>query len=694
MRKIYIFIIILLLFFSYSCKNKINNNNNNDNYNENTNNNNNNNNNNNQEENLIITLNYNDELKEFITYNQNYEIKKDEEFVFPELESKKYIVDDVLLEEDIVIYTRKIYDFTFYGWKTNDNNLIENNSVKVEESTTFSPIYNLSSSSYIINFYTNGLSLNKAEVHDLENFELPIVENLNYTFEGWYYNDSYLGKKIESIKYSQINEEKTLYAKLIPTVEYVNSLVENVPSEVTIFDIDNIEHAYNNYQKLSYQNKQLIENYNKLKTAYQNIEKLKTAYTFYCKLDEVYNKDISPNLKYDLENLITSLESLDQTIKDYIPNLDYVKLNTIIDEVNTLYEQYCEEAQEFDKRIAKLPIFVEQYYEEEITNLYNEYQNLDKNIKDLLNTKEKIQLLYDNLQNLKNKSHIFYLNTFSTNNIYNSKQQLFEAFFIDFYYYIAAYHGVNHLKDNNLYNVDDFVELAGDFTGAGANNLYGIGNIAGRYMLEKDVNGILENQTEKGFFGFCYQNNLYQDLLPFFINFFAFWRIDEKYANTSNYGADIFAESWAPTVDIAKFFYYDENTSYVKTDRMIDCLTNVASVVYNFSETNLNITTIKLRGYIFEGWYDNENYEGDKIISLSNTTSKKIYAKWTIDQNQIDQDSANLVDIYIYNLTTDKAIVNNVTIGYVKMMYDNLSEKGKSLVNNYDVLKKLLAEYN
>ena len=119
--------------------------------------------------------------------------------------------------------------------------------------------------------------------------------------------------------------------------------------------------------------------------------------------------------------------------------------------------------------------------------------------------------------------------------------------------------------------MDDFVALACNFNGAGASNLYGIGNIAGRYMLEKDINGILENQPENTFFGYCYQNNMYEELLPFFIRFFAYWRIDEGYANSNNYGADIFAEGWAPTVDIAKFFYYDENTSYVKTERMLDC---------------------------------------------------------------------------------------------------------------------------
>ena len=73
---------------------------------------------------------------------------------------------------------------------------------------------------------------------------------------------------------------------------------------------------------------------------------------------------------------------------------------------------------------------------------------------------------------------------------------------------------------DNTKNVDEFVSLACNFNGAGVSNLYGIGNIAGRYMLEKDINGILANQTENGYFGFCYLNNLYQDVLPFFINFF------------------------------------------------------------------------------------------------------------------------------------------------------------------------------
>ena len=55
---------------------------------------------------------------------------------------------------------------------------------------------------------------------------------------------------------------------------------------------------------------------------------------------------------------------------------------------------------------------------------------------------------------------------------------------------------------------------------------------------------------------------------------------------------------------------------------------------------------------------------------------------------------SNLVDIYIYNLTTTKAVVNSITVNYVQQMYNNLSKKGKTLVKNYSTLEELIAKYN
>lgn len=332
-----------------------------------------------------------------------------------------------------------------------------------------------------------------------------------------------------------------------------------------------------------------------------------------------------------------------------------------------------------------------------IEYIYNSYNKLNSDTKTLVTN---IDLLSEKLEVLKsienNNSEITYV---LGNNIYLSKHELFENFFSDFYTFIINNYGDTHLKENNISSISDFVSLACDFDGAGVSNLYGIGNLAGRYMLTKDINGILENQPDSTFFGYCYKNGLYKDLLPFFIRFFAYWRIDEGYAKESNYGADIFAESWAPTVDIAKFFYYTDETSYVKTERMIDCFINTACVCYgdlptNFYEGMILPNDLKLRGYVFEGWYDNPYFTGDKITTITDTSKKIIlYAKWSIDQNQQEKDKAEIVDIYIYNLTTDPAVLSKKTVQYVRDMYDALSKDGQEQVEKYNTLIKYEEEF-
>lgn len=274
--------------------------------------------------------------------------------------------------------------------------------------------------------------------------------------------------------------------------------------------------------------------------------------------------------------------------------------------------------------------------------------------------------------------------------IFTSKIELFNNFFGDFYQFIINRGGYDYLESKGVSDLASFLDIASDYD-AGRGSMRHIGDVAGSYMLSKDVNGILENQPTTTFFGYCYQHGLYEDLLPFFIRFFAYWRIDERYANTSNYGADTFAESWAPTVDIAKFFYYDENTSYVQTERMLDCFLNISNVLYGDLPTELtdNVilpTNLILRGYKFEGWYDNPEFTGDPITNVTNDGKKIIlYAKWSEDTEQKDLEAAEMVKIYIYNLTTEPANVTKTTVGYVRTMYDQLSENAKQLVDNYDV---------
>ena len=663
MKKIYILLSLLFLFIVCSCQAKVYN----------------------------ITLNVDEFLNEYYSYETQYEIEKNQELYFPDLEPVTYITEKLEKLNDKIVYTRIENTISIIGWEDESGVVIQDASTKISQNQTYTPVYIIDQSSKTINLITNGVEVELNSNQNIYICTLPTINNENYSFDGWYYNEMYKGEKVETLSPQQIYEGVTLYAKLTPKTEYVEKLINDIPDKLTIYNIDDINNAYNTYQLLSYQDKQAISNYDKLKDAYSQIENLNKAADVYNSIIEIYGKEVTADLKAELDIAVESLEALEPTLKEYWPEFNIDELYDLVEKVNNLYELYIEDAKAFDKRIAQVPLFVEQYYIDEIKQLKQEYEELNPNIQMLLKTTSKLETLYQNVLNIETQQVTYYYNTSKTNNVYESKQQLFTAFFSDFYYYIAAYHGLDHLKKNKLNNVDEFVSLACNFNGAGVSNLYGIGNIAGRYMLEKDINGILANQTENGYFGFCYLNNLYQDVLPFFINFFAFWRIDERYANTSNYGADIFAESWAPTVDIAKFFYYDENTSYVKTERMIDCLTNTASVAYGMGTTDL--PTLKLRGYKFEGWYDNPEYKGSPITSINKNEKVNLYAKWTIDYDQIDKDEAALVDVYIYNLTTKPAVVNKTTVGYVEQMYNNLSQKGKELVENYSTLKKLIQQY-
>ena len=347
------------------------------------------------------------------------------------------------------------------------------------------------------------------------------------------------------------------------------------------------------------------------------------------------------------------------------------------------------QADEIIKLINLLPYNITYTDKEQILNVKALYDSLDDDTKTLVTNSdvlnEKWQVILDIENNISEITYVL------GEDIALSKDELFVNFFSDFYFYIKSYHGSAYLESKGITSVEKFIALAGNYN-AGGGNMTEIGYVAGSYMLKKDINGILANQPETGFFGYCYKNNLYVDLLPFFIRFFAYWRIDERYANLNNYGADTFAESWAPTVDIAKFFYYDENTTYVKTERMLDCFNFTSNVVYGDLPTQVEEgmilpTDLKLRGYVFEGWYDNPLYEGDKIEKITDTSKKIIlYAKWGIDTKVVDKDNAALVDVYIYNLTTKQANVTKQTVQYVRDMYEALSTNGKSLVTKYNTL--------
>ena len=445
-----------------------------------------------------------------------------------------------------------------------------------------------------------------------------------------------------------------------------------------------------------------------------NIKVIKRSFNVAYDLDGGYfDSDVESNY---IENI--GLDYLPIPIKDGYNflgwYLDDTLVTSILPNVNkdvTLVANWeaiidIESAELIIKQIHALPYYTTYNDKFKIKLIKEQYDKLNTETKKFVSNIDELNQKILEIEKIENnKSEITYV---LGDNIYLSKEELFINFYSDFYKYIITYHGDEYLKDNSVINInslEEFVELARSFNGAGYSNLYGIGHLAGRYMLIKDLNGILENQPETGFFGYCYKNGLYKDLLPFFIRFFAYWRIDEKYANESNYGADIFAEGWAPTVDIAKFFYYDQDnlpSKALKTERMFDCFSNISSVVYGkLPTTPINgmilPTDLKLRGYVFDGWYDNPEFSGDKITTITDLSKKIIlYAKWSKDTSLIDKDNSELVDVYIYNLTTSPANLCKQTVKYVRDMYDNLSINGKSLVKNYNTLlhyEEIFADY-
>lgn len=220
---------------------------------------------------------------------------------------------------------------------------------------------------------------------------------------------------------------------------------------------------------------------------------------------------------------------------------------------------------------------------------------------------------------------------------YNSKQELFTAFFSCYYDFIIEQGGNGSLNYNGIYSLNDFLNLASDFN-AGRGQMRAIGDIAATWFLQKDIGGTIENQPTTKFIGYCYQNGLFKDFIPFLMDFFAWWRQDEGYTTPTNNGSDFFAESWAPLVDTAKFFYYNENTSYVKTERIKNCFLYIPSVIsfstplptYYTGQIAITLPTPTLAGYTFLGWYDNIEKTGTPITTLTSSFSGlvSLYAKW------------------------------------------------------------------
>ena len=319
-------------------------------------------------------------LSSYVEYENIHQVLKNDSFQFPSISNEVFIKEEYIDETTKVVYKRTLSQLTFIGWKDSEDNVVKDSISKVKKDQEFKPYYYIDNKEYTLELITYGASIDKTYEGNLDHYTLPLVNDINYKFEGWYQNELYKGNTIESILQSQLNDITTVYAKVSVSAEYVNKLINDIPDNLTIYDIANIELAYNTYAKLTYAEKQKIENYEKLTNSYSQLDKLNTAKEISEKLEEIYNLEPSASKKAELDEFIKTLNSTKQDIKILIPNLDYDKLQEVIVKVNELYNLYIEEAKVFNKEVAQIPIFQEQYYEEQINELYNSYADLDENL--------------------------------------------------------------------------------------------------------------------------------------------------------------------------------------------------------------------------------------------------------------------------------------------------------------------------
>lgn len=402
----------------------------------------------------------------------------------------------------------------------------------------------------------------------------------------------------------------------------------------------------------------------------------------YGKIAEVYNgiNSLPTTITYQDIEKVEELNKLYQEIPSEYQNIvrNYETLRKAIEKIPTL------KLENLVSEIEKLPFYINYSFSDRVKKLWNNYSELSEELKSQITNYNKLENAYQTITSLEKdvQNPILVWDEY----IYNSREELHRAFFTEFYYFVSQNEGV--LEKNGITNLDEFLELSLNYD-AGRGQMRDFSDRFSQYFLTKDINGVIENQPDTTFIGYCYKNNKFVDVIKFFMLFFSYWRIDEKYATLYNRGADFFSESWAPLVDICKYFYFTAETSPVVTSRVLDCFKNPSGVAIQTSSSS-EIPTYKVRGYKVLGWYDNQNFQGAPCQKLDN---QFLYAKLELNEDYVGKEQAKFVDIYIYNLTTYSANLSKITVEYVYNMYDELSFSAKRFVTRKSTLETYVERY-
>ncbi len=190
---------------------------------------------------------------------------------------------------------------------------------------------------------------------------------------------------------------------------------------------------------------------------------------------------------------------------------------------------------------------------------------------------------------------------------WNSKQELFEKFYGEFYDFIFHHGGKQDLESHQIFNKQDFYAYA-DWFADNQDSCYAMGFSFHKYYLTPSESIKIEDQPNTTFIGYCYKNHMFTDFLNFLITFFAWWRNDEGCTtfNPYNHGDKFFNSSWAALVDTSKLFYLNAQTVYHwQSFRVKYALDHIPGVILKHPMHKED--TMKVAGYEFLGFEERDH---------------------------------------------------------------------------------------
>lgn len=486
--------------------------------------------------------------------------------------------------QEIKLPTPTKKGYTFLGWYENDV-LINTLDTNVKRDYTLVAKWEMST--YTINYDLDGGELTiepvkSFNIENVENIQLPTPTRKDYIFAGWYEN----GQKVSELELKNYN----LVAKWTDVYYYIQyetdggEFTGNIKEEYTVFD----EFTLPIPVKEGYEFKGWYLNENFEGDTITSITKgSKEDYVLYAKWEKVYK------ITYVLDG------------------------GTLPDEAIQYYHPGIEEI---------LPTPSKKGY---VFMGWNERSNATSGY-----TRVPISYEEDITINAIWKKRSYSVDYILPEGLCLDKEHLFRAYFTEFYNYIVNVRDEGgYLSSRGVNNVDDFLKVASTWNGGGA-GMADIGNLAGKYYLKIDTGGKIEDQkAEDGFIGYCLENNKFVEFVYFIKDFFYWWRLDEGYTGGSDdpqgVGSDFLASAWASLVDTAKFFYFEKDTlpHYFITkghvpefyDRIPYIISNTDitfTYIYDWEKGMDLVKNIEVNGYEFLGWYDNPDFDGEKIERL------------------------------------------------------------------------------